>query len=79
MLRKPAPGVRNSRWLSSVEDTRRSSDAQDAEPVANNNATGVSVVVGYPFTEIPALSQFGLMLLSLLVGLMGFVAVRRQA
>ncbi len=48
------------------------------DPVANNNLANVSVVVGYPFNEIPTLSQLGLMLLGLLVGLMGFVAVRRQ-
>ncbi|GMU43639.1 MAG: hypothetical protein AMXMBFR25_16250 [Lysobacterales bacterium] len=56
-----------------------STTSATTDPVANNNATGVSVVVGYPFTEIPTLSQFGLMLLGLLVALMGFVAVRRQA
>ncbi|MBK8068952.1 MAG: IPTL-CTERM sorting domain-containing protein [Rhodanobacteraceae bacterium] len=36
------------------------------------------MVVGFPFNEIPTLSQYGLVLLGLLVGLMGFVAVRRQ-
>ncbi len=56
-----------------------STTSATTDPVANNNATGVSVVVGYPFTEIPTLSQLGLMLLGLLVALMGFVAVRRQA
>ena len=55
-----------------------STTSSTTDPVANNNATGVSVVVGFPFNEIPTLSQFGLMLLGLLVGLMGFVAVRRQ-
>ena len=55
-----------------------STTSATTDPVANNNAAGVAVVVGYPFNEIPTLSQFGLMLLGLLVGLMGFVAVRRQ-
>ena len=56
-----------------------STGSATTDPVPNNNTAGVSVVVGYPFNEIPTLGQFGLMLLGLLVGLMGFVAVRRQA
>jgi uncharacterized repeat protein (TIGR01451 family) len=48
------------------------------DPVPGNNNASLSVVVGYPFNEIPTLSQYGLVLLGLLLGLMGFVAVRRQ-
>jgi uncharacterized repeat protein (TIGR01451 family) len=55
-----------------------STASNTTDPVANNNAIGVSVIVGFPFNEIPTLSQLGLMLLGLLVGLMGFVAIRRQ-
>ena len=49
------------------------------DPVADNNLGSLSVVVGYPFNEIPTLSQYGLVLLGLLMGLIGFVAVRRQS
>ena len=55
-----------------------STTSATVDPVANNNAASVSVVVGFPFNEIPTLSQYGLLLLALLVGLVGFVAVRRQ-
>jgi uncharacterized repeat protein (TIGR01451 family) len=48
------------------------------DPVPGNNNASLSVVVGYPFNEIPTLSHYGLVLLGLLLGLMGFVAVRRQ-
>jgi uncharacterized repeat protein (TIGR01451 family) len=48
------------------------------DPVPGNNNASLSVVVGYPFNEIPTLSQYGLVLLGLLLGLLGFVAVRRQ-
>jgi len=56
-----------------------SSTSPTTDPVPNNNATGLTVVVGFPFNGIPTLSQYGLMLLGLLIGLMGFVAVRRQS
>ncbi len=79
-----APGV--TRTLSVVAYSNNegntavnaSTTSNTTDPVANNNATGISVVVGFPFNEIPTLSQYGLVLLGLLVGLMGFVAVRRQ-
>ncbi|MFO1493403.1 MAG: IPTL-CTERM sorting domain-containing protein [Lysobacterales bacterium] len=48
------------------------------DPVANNNATSVSVVVGFPFNEIPSLGQWGLLMLGLLLAGLGLVAVRRQ-
>ncbi|MBK8069170.1 MAG: IPTL-CTERM sorting domain-containing protein [Rhodanobacteraceae bacterium] len=48
------------------------------DPVADNNLGSLSVVVGYPFNEIPTLSQYGLVLLGLLMGLIGFAAARRQ-
>ena len=53
--------------------------SQTTDLVPGNNNASLSVVVGYPFNEIPTLSQSGLMLLGLLLGLMGFVAVRRQS
>ncbi len=56
-----------------------STTSPTTDPVPNNNATGLTVVVGFPFNGIPTLSQYGLMLLGLLIGLMGFVAVRRQS
>ena len=49
------------------------------DPVANNNLAGITIQVGYLTQEIPALSGLGLLLLSLLIGMAGFVAVRRQA
>ena len=55
-----------------------STSSNTVDPVSNNTATSVSVVVGFPFNEIPTLSQLGLALLGLLVGLIGFAAVRRQ-
>jgi len=80
-----APGVTRTLAVvafSNVEGTtpvNASTTSPTPDPVANNNATAVTVTVGYPFNEIPTLGQFGLMLLGLLVGLMGFVAIRRQS
>ena len=79
-----APGV--TRTLSVVAYSNNegntavnaSTTSNTTDPVANNNAASQSVVVGFPFNEIPTLSQYGLLLLGLLVGLMGFVAIRRQ-
>jgi uncharacterized repeat protein (TIGR01451 family) len=50
-----------------------------SDPVTTNNVGNVSVQVGFPVEEIPTLSQYGLILLGLMLGLLGFVAVRRQS
>ena len=79
-----APGV--TRTLSVVAYSNNegntavnaSTTSATTDPVANNNAAALSVVVGFPFNEIPTLSQYGLVLLGLLMGLIGFAAVRRQ-
>lgn len=47
------------------------------DPVANNNAASLSVTVGFVVQGIPSLSAYGLVLLGLLLGLFGMVAVRR--
>jgi hypothetical protein len=39
----------------------------------------VTVEVGYLVEEIPTLGNLGLLLMALMMGLMGFVAVRRQS
>jgi uncharacterized repeat protein (TIGR01451 family) len=49
------------------------------DPVAGNNSNGVTVQVGYLVEEIPTLGNLGLLLMGLMIGLMGFVAVRRQS
>jgi uncharacterized repeat protein (TIGR01451 family) len=49
------------------------------DPVPDNNSGNVVVQVGYLIEEIPTLSGYGLILLGLMFGLIGFVAVRRQA
>ena len=49
------------------------------DPVAGNNAASVVVTVGFLIEEIPSLNGLGLVLLGLMLGLVGFVAVRRQA
>lgn len=55
-----------------------STSSATTDPVINNNSAGISVVVGYPVNEIPTLGKHGAMLLGLLMGLMGFAAVRRR-
>ena len=50
-----------------------------SDPVTANNVGNVSVQVGFPVEAIPTLSQYSLILLGLMLGLIGFVAVRRQA
>jgi uncharacterized repeat protein (TIGR01451 family) len=50
-----------------------------SDPVTTNNVGNVSVVVGFPIEEIPTVNQYGLILLGLMLGLLGFVAVRRQS
>jgi uncharacterized repeat protein (TIGR01451 family) len=80
-----APGV--TRTLSVVAYSNNegntavsaSTTSATTDPVANNNAGSLAVVVGFPFNEIPTLSQYGLVLLGLLMGLIGFATVRRQS
>lgn len=50
-----------------------------SDPVATNNNGTVTVNVGFPVEEIPTLSKYSLILMGLMLGLLGFVAVRRQA
>jgi uncharacterized repeat protein (TIGR01451 family) len=54
-----------------------SSNTTDPVPTSNNVAS-VSVLVGNPVEPIPTLSRWGLVLLSLLVGLIGMALVRRD-
>jgi hypothetical protein len=54
-----------------------SSPTTDPVPQSNNVAS-VSVLVGNPIEPIPTLSQWGLVLLGLLVGLIGVAMVRRD-
>ncbi len=54
-----------------------SSDTTDPVPQSNNVAS-TSVLVGNPVEAIPTLSQWSLVLLSLLVGLIGVAMVRRD-
>ena len=49
-----------------------------SDPVATNNNGTVTVNVGFPVEEIPTLSNYSLILMGLMLGLLGFVAVRRQ-
>ncbi|HWS28195.1 MAG TPA: IPTL-CTERM sorting domain-containing protein [Xanthomonadales bacterium] len=49
------------------------------DPDTSNNFGNITVQVGYLVEEIPTLSGLGLILMGLLFGLMGFVAVRREA
>jgi uncharacterized repeat protein (TIGR01451 family) len=56
-----------------------STTSNTIDPVPNNNSGNVVVQVGYLIEEIPTLSGYGLILLGLMFGLIGFVAVRRQA
>ncbi|MCB1600209.1 MAG: IPTL-CTERM sorting domain-containing protein, partial [Xanthomonadales bacterium] len=50
-----------------------------SDPVTANNVGNVSVQVGFPIEEIPTVNQYGLILLGLMLGLLGFVAVRRNS
>ncbi len=49
------------------------------DPVTTNNNGNVSVQVGFAVEEIPTVNQYGLILLGLMLGLLGFVAVRRNS
>ena len=50
-----------------------------SDPVTANNVGNVSVQVGFAVEGIPTLNQYGLILLGLMLGLLGFVAVRRNS
>ncbi|MGE4073201.1 MAG: IPTL-CTERM sorting domain-containing protein [Lysobacterales bacterium] len=50
-----------------------------SDPVTTNNVGNVSVQVGFAVEGIPTLNQYGLILLGLMLGLLGFVAVRRNS
>ncbi len=56
-----------------------STSSSTSDPVNNNNASTLTVQVGYLIEEIPTLSALGLVLLGLMLGMLGFVAIRRQA
>jgi uncharacterized repeat protein (TIGR01451 family) len=80
-----APGVTRTLTVvafSNVEGptaVNASTTSNTIDPVANNNISSVTVQVGYLVEGIPTLSSYGLILLGLMFGLIGFVAVRRQA
>ncbi len=80
-----APGVTRTLTVvafSNVEGptgVNASTTSNTIDPVPDNNSGNVVVQVGYLIEEIPTLSGYGLILLGLMFGLIGFVAVRRQA
>ena len=55
-----------------------STTSNTTDPTPNNNSGNLTVQVGYLVEEIPTLSGLGLILMGLLFGLIGFVAVRRE-
>jgi uncharacterized repeat protein (TIGR01451 family) len=79
-----APGVTRTLTVvafSNVEGNtgvNASTTSNTVDPNPNNNTANITVIVGYPFNEIPTLSQWGLLLLGLLMAGVGLVAVRRQ-
>ncbi len=79
-----APGVTRTLVVSAFSNTEgqtgvnASTTSATTDPVANNNLGGATVQVGYLVEEIPTLSGLGLILMGLLFGLIGFVAVRRE-
>jgi hypothetical protein len=56
-----------------------STTSATSDPVSTNNVGNVSVQVGFAVQGIPALNPYGLILLGLMLGLLGFVAVRRNS
>lgn len=66
----------NAEGTSSVTASTRS-DTPD--PVSNNDASAVSVLVGTPVTPVPALNAWGLLLLLLSLGLFGTLTLRRPS
>jgi uncharacterized repeat protein (TIGR01451 family) len=80
-----APGVTRTLTVvafSNVEGStavNASTTSGTNDPTPANNAGSVTVQVGYLIEEIPTLNALGLLLMGLMIGLLGFVAVRRQA
>ncbi len=80
-----APGVTRTLAVvafSNVEGqtaVNASTSSATPDPVNNNNASTLTVQVGYLIEEIPTLNGFALVLLGLMLGMLGFVAIRRQA
>jgi len=79
-----APGVTRTLQVTAFSNNQgisavnASTTSTTTDPFANNNANAVSVQVGLLIQGIPTLSVYGLTLLGLMLGLMGFVAVRRE-
>ena len=80
-----APGVTRTLSVvafSNVEGqtgVNASTTSNTTDPTPANNIGNLTVQIGYLVEEIPTLSGYGLILLGLMFGLIGFVAVRRQA
>ncbi len=80
-----APGATRTLVVTAFSNTEgqtavtASTTSSTTDPTPNNNFGNLTVQVGYLVEEIPTLSGLGLILMGLLFGLMGFVAVRRQA
>jgi len=79
-----APGETHTLVVSAFSNTEgqtavnASTMSNTTDPNPDNNLGGLSVQVGYLIEEIPTLSHLGLVLMGLLLGLIGFVAVRRN-
>lgn len=56
-----------------------SSTSDTSDSVTANNVGNVSVQVGFAIEGIPTMNSYGLILLGLMLGLLGFVAVRRDS
>jgi uncharacterized repeat protein (TIGR01451 family) len=80
-----APGVTRTLQVvafSNVEGAtavNASTSSSTPDPVANNNLSSLAVQVGYLVKEIPASNGLGLLLLGLIMGMVGFLAIRRQS
>jgi len=68
--------VSNSRGTSSV---LASTSSLTTDPITTNNVFSQSVVVGADSLAIPVLDRYSLILLALMLGLLGFAAIRRQS
>jgi len=79
-----APGVTRTLTVvafSNVEGqtgVNASTTSNTIDPTPANNSAGLSVEIGYRIEAIPTLNSLGLLLMALMFGLIGFVAVRRQ-
>ena len=78
-----APGVTRTLVVTAFSNTEgqtavsASTTSSTTDPVPNNNFGNLTVQVGYLVEEIPTLNALGLILMGLMFGLIGFVAVRR--